>query len=121
MVKAACEKYIADQKRLFPSLPAFRSSDNVRRTHERLKIDPTKRQHEIIDKLELLFGSRLLQYCEDHKPPVRYIREVEYDHLGEFLDSQLGRTVYQIADGIQTKVQMPQSDVTRRLCVCSTG
>jgi len=113
-VRAATQRYIADQRRLFPRLEPVKMSDNVRRTYERLNIDPNHREHDIIGKLELLMGSRLPQYCDDHKPPIPYIRDVEYDHLVEFLDSQPGRTVYQTVDGVRKKILLPQSDVTRQ-------
>lgn len=113
-VKIAADKYIADQKRLFPALEPVKMSDNVRRTHERLNIDPNDRQHEIIGKLELLVGSRLPKFCDEHTPMIRYIREVEYEHLTAFLDSRPGRAVYKIVDGVRTKIQLPQSDVSRQ-------
>jgi len=56
-VKAATQKYIADQRRLFPALEPFKTSDFVRRTHERLNTDPNSREHEIVGKIELLFRS----------------------------------------------------------------
>jgi site-specific recombinase XerD len=113
-VKAATQKYIADQRRLFPALEPVRTSDFVRRTYERLKMDPNKREHDIVGKIELLFGSRLPQFCDEHKPPIRYIRAVEYEHLVEFVDRQPGRTVYKVVDGVQTKIQMPQSETTKQ-------
>jgi integrase len=113
-VKAATQKYIADQSRLFPALEPVKMSDNVRRMYEHLNADPNHRKREIISKLDLLVGSRFPQYCEERKPSMRYIREVEYEHLVEFLDSQPGRTVYKIVDGVRKRVRLPQSDVTRQ-------
>jgi hypothetical protein len=111
-VRIAAEKYIADQKRRFPSLPPVQMSDNVRRAHERLKIDGSKRKHKIIDKIEFLIDSRFVQFCEERK--IRHIRDVEYEHLTTFLDSQPGRAVYEMVDGVQTKVRLPHSDVTKQ-------
>jgi integrase len=103
-VKVATQKYIADKKRIFPALPPVQTSDNVRRVYERLNIDPSNRQHNIIGKIELLIGVRLPKFCDDHVPPIRYIREMKYEHLVEFLDAQPGRVV----DG----VAMPQASIT---------
>jgi integrase len=113
-VKAAAEKYIADQKRLFPALEPVKMSDNVRRTYERLKIDPNQREHEIIRKLKLLVGSRLTEFCDAHEPPIRYIRDMEYEHLTAFLDSQPGRMAHKVVDGVRQKIQLPPSDVSRQ-------
>jgi integrase len=62
----------------------------------------------------LLVESRLPEYCEAHEPPIRYIRDVEYDHLTAFLDSQPGRTLYKTVDGVRQKTQLRQSNVTRQ-------
>jgi integrase len=109
-VKAAVQKYIADQKGHFPNLAPVKISDSVRRTHERLHINPNGREHEIVKKLELLCGSRFPQFCEERK--IHYIKKVEYEHLTDFLDSQPGRTVNRVVDGVLTKIQKPQSLVT---------
>jgi hypothetical protein len=111
-VKVAAEKYIADQKRQFPSLLPVQMSDNVRRAHERLNIDGDRREHEIIEKIEFLIQSRFVQYCDKRK--IRHIGDVEYEHLTEFLDGQPGRAVYQIVDSVRTTVRLPQSDVTKQ-------
>jgi integrase len=113
-VRVAAQKYIADKKRLFPALPPVQTSDNVRRVYERLDLDPNARQPNIIGKIELLFGSRFPQFCEEHVPPIRYIRDVKYEHLVQFLDGQPGRTLSIIVDGVETKTQMPQSSVTKQ-------
>lgn len=47
-VRAATQKYITDQRRLFPVLAPVKTSDIVRRTHERLNLDLNSRDHEII-------------------------------------------------------------------------
>jgi hypothetical protein len=49
-----------------------------------------------------LFGSRLPQFCAEHVPPIRYIRDVKYEDLVEFLDRQPGRTLSNILDGVAT-------------------
>jgi len=109
-VKEAGSKYITEQKRHFGKLEPFQISENVRRTQERLKIGPDDRQHEIVEKLGLLFAIRFPAFSEEHN--IRYIRDVEYDHLTAFLDAQPGRVVTEIIDGIPTKAQKPQSHVT---------
>jgi len=113
-VGAATQKYIADQRRVFPALEPVKMSDNVRRTHERLNIGPHSRQHEIIGKIELLIGARLPNFCDEQRPPIRFIRAVEYEHLVSFLDGQPGRTVNKFVEGERTRVQMPQSTVTKQ-------
>ena len=79
-----------------------------------LHIDPNQREHEIIRKLKLLVGTRLPQFCDAQEPPIRYIEDVEYEHLTAFLDSPPGRIAYRVVEGVGQKIQVPPSDVSRQ-------
>src|ERR1022692_3466747 len=78
-VEQAKDSYIKAKRRELAPVPFGEVSPSVVRLYSRLNRDvPTEEEHEMVKKLERLLG-RFVNFCLEHKPPIKYIVDVRLE------------------------------------------